>query len=120
MGRNHVLRRPAVDLAHSEHGRMQRIEAAGDERELQVGDGFSQAVALGALDRLHGTGPSLALPTRCYGVPSGAMTDTRDVLPWRRRRPRDAGAFLSPAVRTLRISFAKGPPHEGPFRLHPD
>jgi 2-oxoglutarate dehydrogenase E2 component (dihydrolipoamide succinyltransferase) len=27
------------------------------------------------------------------------MTDTRDVLPWRRRRPRDAGAFLSPAVR---------------------
>ena len=27
------------------------------------------------------------------------MTNTRDVLPWRRRRARDAGAFLSPAVR---------------------
>src|SRR5689334_19493588 len=43
---------------------------------------------------------------RCYGVPSRAMTHSRvspetgdGALPWRRRRPRDAGSFLSPAVR---------------------
>jgi pyruvate dehydrogenase E2 component (dihydrolipoamide acetyltransferase) len=41
-----------------------------------------------------------------YGVPSCAVTDTsasteagNGSLPWRRRRSRDAGSFLSPAVR---------------------
>src|SRR5262245_50983803 len=35
------------------------------------------------------------------------MTDTHDVLPWRSRRPRDAGGFLSPAVRR---ALAEAPP----------
>ena len=44
-------------------------------------------------------GDGLTPSRRRYGLPSTAVTDTDEVLPWRVRRPRPVEAFVSRAAR---------------------
>src|SRR4051812_11571570 len=98
------------------------VETTGDTRETEVGNSIGDftAVRLGVRQLHAGSLPPPRTPSSVRPQPPwsartlGMVTDrtspsAEPVLPWRRRRPRAAGTFLSPVVRRLAAELGVDP-----------